>query len=126
MFGILCALTTLADFIFIIIWAGEIAQGHSGLLKMSLAAFILNIVVKGALVYFAIVVWLAESSDYPAEHESVSERRVETPPPKHRSPLNDSLEPNHTPTRLSHQHMLTPGVGIPGLVSPGFDPRDRV
>jgi hypothetical protein len=128
-FGIIGGLTTLTDIVFCIIWAGEI-QGYSGLVKLSFYAFISNIVIKGALLYSAMTVWVAASSTNPNEHDSGIEDE-ERMTPKRISPINDSFVLRQTP--IGSDPALTPGgemdeqlKGIPGLVSPGFDPRNRV
>lgn len=135
-FAIIGGLTTLADIVFCIIWAGEIAQGYSGLMKISLAAFISNMFVKGALLYSALSVWVAASSAKSDEHDGDREEEEEeqsSPPPKYRSPisLHDSFALAHSPT-ISRYNLSPEGEGnsqlrgIPGLVSPGFNPRNRV
>ena len=136
-FAIIGGLTTLADIVFCIIWAGEIAQGYSGLMKISLAAFISNILVKGALLHSALSVWAAASSTNPDEHDGDREEEEEvertSSPPKRKSPINlhDSFAFAHSP--IVPRHTLSPEGeqngqlrDIPGLVSPGFDPRNRV
>ena len=134
-FAIVGGLTTLADIVFCIIWAGEIAQGYSGLVKISLVAFISNILVKGALLHSALSVWAAASSASSNEHDGDREEEEEqsSSPPKRRSPINlhDSFALAHSP--IVSRHTLSPEGeqngqlrDIPGLVSPGFDPRNRV
>jgi len=133
LFAIIGGLTSLADFAFCIIWGGEIAQGYSGLMQLSLVAFILNILVKGALLYSAMTIWVAASSTNSAEDDGNDRGGDEEmiSPPKCKPPLNDSFELAASPIRLHNS--LTPSReineqlrGIPGLVSPGFDPRHRV
>ncbi len=126
LFAIIGGLTSLADFAFCIIWAGEIAQGYSGLMKLSLVAFISNILVKGALLYSAMTIWVAASSTNSDEDDGNNSRgeKEMISPSKRKPPLNNSFELAASPVRAHHN--LTPGVGIPGLVSPGFDPRNRV
>ena len=134
LFAIIGGLTTLADFIFCILWAGEIAQGYSGLMKLSLVAFISNILVKGALLYSAMTIWVTASSTN-SDEDDVNDSRGDEEmisPPKCKPSLNDSFALIDSPIR-SH-NTLTPGGGeineqirgIPGLVSPGFNPRNRV
>ena len=131
LFGIIGGLTTLADIVFCIIWAGEIAQGYSGLIKLSLVAFISNILIKVALLYSAMTVWVAASSITSEEHDGDRGDEERISQPKRRSPLNDSLALTRSP--IGSHRARTPGggvneqlQGIPGLVSPGFDPRNRV
>ena len=135
-FAIIGGLTTLADIVFCIIWAGEIAQGYSGLMKISLVAFISNMFVKGALLYSALTIWVAASSANSDECDGDSEEEeVErtSSPPKRKSPIDihDSFALAHSPT-ISRYNLSPEGErnsqlsGIPGLVSPGFDPRNRV
>jgi hypothetical protein len=127
--GIIGVLTMLADIAFCVIWAGEIAQGYSGLVKLSLVAFISNLLIKGALLYSAMAVCVAASSPNSNEHDG-DRGHEERMTPKRRSPLNDSVL-RHTP--IGSHNALTPGgeidqqlEGIPGLISPGFDPRNCV
>eukprot|EP00986_Skeletonema_menzelii_P007871 scaffold3131_cov187-Skeletonema_menzelii.AAC.6 len=136
LFTIVGGLTTLADIVFCIIWAGEITLGYSGLMKISLVAFISNILIKGTLLYSALTVWAAASSTNSDEHDHDGDREEEgeertSPPKRRRSPLNDSFAFANSP--IGSRHTLSPEAetneqlrAIPGLVSPGFDPRNRV
>lgn len=126
--GIIGGLTILSDIVFCVIWAREIAQGYSGLAKLSLVAFISNLIIKGALLYSALAIWVTTSATNSEEHDRDigNEERIT---PKRRSPLNDSVQrrapiasPAFTPGGKTNEHV----EGIPGLISPGFDPRNRV
>jgi len=83
------------------------------------------------LLYSAMTVWVAAYSITSEEHDGDRRDEERISPPKRRSPHNDSLALTHSPIGINRAR--TPGSGmngqlqgIPGLVSPGFDPRNRV
>ncbi len=134
--GTIGVITTLADIAFCIIWAGDI-QGYSGVTKMSFIAFILNMFTKSAIIYstMAISVAASQSSTNSKENnddEDVDEEQMVKPKQLLLTPKrSEALTLRRTP-ESQHQHAHTPGGdsiterhdGIPGLISPGFDPRN--
>lgn len=137
--GFIGALTTLADIAFCIIWAGDIIQGYSGVAKMSFIAFILNMFTKSAIIYSTMAISVAASSQSPTnskennDDEDVDEEQIMKPKQLLLTPKrSETLTLRRTP-ESQHQHAHTPGGdsiperhdGIPGLISPGFDPRNN-
>lgn len=136
--GIIGVLTTLADIAFCIIWAGDI-NGYSGVTKISFIAFILNIFTKVAIIYSAMAMSVAASSQSPTnskennDDEDVDEEQTMKPKQLLLTPKrSEALTLRRTPEPQHYQHAHTPGGdsitdrhdGIPGLISPGFDPRN--
>ena len=136
--GIIGVITTLADIAFCIIWAGDI-EGYSGVAKMSFIAFILNMFTKSAIIYSTMAITVAASSHSPTnskenkDDEDVDEEQIMKPKQLLLTPKrSETLTLRRTP-ESQHQHAHTPGGdsiterhdGIPGLISPGFDPRNN-
>jgi hypothetical protein len=136
--GIIGVITTLSDIAFCIIWAGDIIQGYSGVAKMSFIAFILNMFIKTALIYSAMAISLAASKSPTNYNENnddkdVDEEQMVKPKQLLLTPKrSEALTLRRTPESQHYQHGHTPGGdsiterhdGIPGLISPGFDPRN--
>mmetsp|Transcript_19628 Transcript_19628/g.41158 ORF Transcript_19628/g.41158 Transcript_19628/m.41158 type:complete len:143 (+) Transcript_19628:1184-1612(+) len=72
-FLILGSLSIVADIIFCAVWASEILNGYTGVVKFSLAAFIINIFVKAASLYSAVIVTAVASSTGVAEELCASD-----------------------------------------------------
>ena len=136
--GIIGVITTLADIAFCIMWAGDIIQGYSDVAKMSFIAFILNMFIKTALIYSAMAISLAASKSPTNYNENnddkdVDEEQMVKPKQLLLTPKrSEALTLRRTPESQHYQHAHTPGGdsiterhdGIPGLISPGFDPRN--
>ena len=138
--GIIGVVTTLADIIaFCIMWAGDIIQGYIGVVKMSFIAFILNMFTKSAIIYSAMAISMAASqsptnSKENNDDEEVDEEQMVKPKQLLLTPKrSEALTLRRTPESQHYQHAHTPGGdsiterhdGIPGLISPGFDPRNN-
>ena len=133
--GLVSGLTTLADIAFCILWAGEITQDYIVLVRVSMVAFVLNMLIKLALLCSAITISVAASSaiehdddHYDSDDDGEDEQIIT---PKRSSQVKDLFVPRQTTPVKSNrtityggETVLDQNDGIPGLISPGYDPRN--